>query len=101
MNELIIRATLTKVDHSGRTLYGHNGGVWEWTTTPLAGYPGYVPSELYPGYSADFFDDKHFVVVCPPCFLLPHHLFYSLPLSLPFFSGRMRRVVKRRQENAY
>jgi hypothetical protein len=64
-NELIIRATLTKVDHSGRTLFGHNGGVWEWTTTPLAGYPGYVPSELYPGYSADFFDDKHYVVVCP------------------------------------
>jgi hypothetical protein len=63
MNELMISATLTKVDHSGRKLYGHNGGVWEWTTTPLAGYPGYVPSELYPGYSADFFDDKHFVVV--------------------------------------
>jgi hypothetical protein len=80
MNELIIRATLTKVDHSGRTLYGHNGGVWEWTTTPLSGYPGYVPSELYPGYSADFFDDKHFVVVCPPCFLLPHHPFYSFTL---------------------
>ena len=80
---LIIRATLTKVDHSGRTLYGHNGGVWEWTTTPLAGYPGYVPSELYPGYSADFFDDKHFVVVCllplsssdPLLVALLHHRF--------------------------
>jgi hypothetical protein len=72
-NQLTIRATLTKVDHSGRTLYGHNGGVWEWTTTPLAGYPGYVPSELYPGYSADFFDDKHFVVVGPlPIPPLPH-----------------------------
>ena len=44
-------------------MYGHNGGVWEWTSTPLAGYPGYVPSELYPGYSSDFFDGKHFVVV--------------------------------------
>jgi formylglycine-generating enzyme required for sulfatase activity len=44
-------------------MYGHNGGVWEWTSTPLAGYPGYVPSELYPGYSADFFDGKHYVVV--------------------------------------
>lgn len=78
--ELMNRATLTKVDHSGRTLYGHNGGVWEWTTTPLAGYPGYVPSELYPGYSADFFDDKHFVVVGPlPTPPLPHSP--SLPYS--------------------
>jgi formylglycine-generating enzyme required for sulfatase activity len=63
------------MDNSGRKLYGHNGGVWEWTSTPLAGYPGYVPSELYPGYSADFFDDKHFVVVssssfAPSVFLL-------------------------------
>lgn len=26
-------------------------------------YEGYVPSEIYPGYSADFFDQKHYVVV--------------------------------------
>lgn len=53
------------MDHSGKTMYGHNGGVWEWTSTPLRGYEGFVPSDLYPGYSADFFDDKHFVVVRP------------------------------------
>jgi formylglycine-generating enzyme required for sulfatase activity len=63
-SELTSRPTLTKLDNSGRKMYGHNGGVWEWTSTPLAGYPGYVPSELYPGYSSDFFDEKHFVVVC-------------------------------------
>jgi formylglycine-generating enzyme required for sulfatase activity len=54
-------------------MYGHNGGVWEWTSTPLAGYPGYVASELYPGYSSDFFDEKHFVVVrlsVPPSHLI-------------------------------
>ena len=47
-------------------MYGHNGGVWEWTSTPLERYEGFVPSGLYPGYSADFFDGKHFVVVSHP-----------------------------------
>jgi len=53
----------TKDDHSGRKLHGHNGGVWEWTSTVFTGYDGFVPSELYPGYSADFFDNKHYVVL--------------------------------------
>lgn len=46
---------------------GHNGGVWEWTSTVLAPYDGFVPSKLYPGYSTDFFDGHHQVVVrfCP------------------------------------
>lgn len=57
------RPTLTKTDHCGRVLPGHNGGVWEWTSTPFAGYEGFEPSELYPGYSGDFFDNKHYVVV--------------------------------------
>jgi hypothetical protein len=85
MKELIIRPTLTKIDNSGRPLYGHNGGVWEWTSTPLAGYPGYVPSELYPGYSADFFDDKHYVVVCP----FPTTPSIYLPLS-SFLEGMIK-----------
>ena len=36
---------------------------WEWTDTPFAGLPGfqaYIPA--YPGYSADFFDGKHYVL---------------------------------------
>ena len=39
------------------------GNGWEWTTTPFAGLPGfeaYIPG--YPGYSADFFDGKHYVL---------------------------------------
>lgn len=55
-----IPATAGGPDNQGR---GHNGGVWEWTTTDLAPYEGYSSSELYPGYSSDFFDGHHRVVL--------------------------------------
>jgi len=42
---------------------GHNGGVWEWTSTMFDSYEGFVPSNLYPGYSKDFFDGAHQVVL--------------------------------------
>ncbi|ESK95188.1 duf323 domain-containing protein [Moniliophthora roreri MCA 2997] len=42
---------------------GSNGGVWEWTSTSFDKYDGFVSSELYPGYSADFFDRCHQVVI--------------------------------------
>ncbi|KAF5344893.1 hypothetical protein D9758_011590 [Tetrapyrgos nigripes] len=42
---------------------GHNGGVWEWTSTLFDKYEGFVPSRLYPGYSQDFFDGAHQVVI--------------------------------------
>ncbi|KAH9917963.1 uncharacterized protein B0H18DRAFT_1123326 [Fomitopsis serialis] len=42
---------------------GHNGGVFEWTSTILEKHEGFVPSRLYPGYSVDFFDGHHQVVI--------------------------------------
>ncbi|KAJ3558000.1 hypothetical protein NM688_g1170 [Phlebia brevispora] len=42
---------------------GHNGGVWEWTSTVFDKHDGFVPSKLYPGYSTDFFDTHHQVVI--------------------------------------
>ncbi|TFK40758.1 DUF323 domain-containing protein [Crucibulum laeve] len=42
---------------------GHNGGVWEWTSTTFEKEEGFIPSALYPGYSEDFFDGKHQVVL--------------------------------------
>ncbi|KAI0081533.1 DUF323 domain-containing protein [Panus rudis PR-1116 ss-1] len=47
----------------GKDLKGHNGGVWEWTSTVLDKHEGFVPSRLYPGYSTDFFDSHHQVVI--------------------------------------
>ncbi|KAG8923205.1 hypothetical protein FRC01_013058 [Tulasnella sp. 417] len=42
---------------------GHNGGVWEWASTLFDEYQGFEKSVLYPGYSSDFFDGKHQVVL--------------------------------------
>ncbi|KAG8701502.1 hypothetical protein FRC08_004045 [Ceratobasidium sp. 394] len=47
---------------STREERGHNGGVWEWTNTLMHAHEGYTPSTLYPGYSADFHDEKHHIV---------------------------------------
>jgi iron(II)-dependent oxidoreductase len=38
------------------------GNGWEWTRTPFAAFPGFQPFSFYPGYSANFFDGKHFVM---------------------------------------
>ena len=39
------------------------GNGWEWTRTVFEGYPGFEKMVNYPGYSADFFDGKHHVIM--------------------------------------
>ena len=38
------------------------GNGWEWTSSVFAPLPGFTAFPFYPGYSADFFDGKHFVM---------------------------------------
>src|ERR1700730_8713268 len=38
------------------------GNGWEWTGTEFGPFPGFTPMPFYPGYSANFFDGKHYVM---------------------------------------
>jgi formylglycine-generating enzyme required for sulfatase activity len=39
------------------------GNGWDWTSSAFAPFPGFEPMPTYPGYSADFFDGRHFVLL--------------------------------------
>lgn len=43
-------------------VYDLVGNGWEWTRSLFEPFPGFERMPFYPGYSADFFDGKHFVM---------------------------------------
>ena len=67
---------------------GSNGGVWEWTSTTFDNHEGLVPTQFFIGYSTDFFDTKHQVVVSILSILVSSSgietSFSSVPLLQPF-----------------
>jgi len=67
----------------------------ECTDTEFKGYEGFVPSVIYPGYSADFFDGKHFVVLGGSYCTIPSIVdsqfrnFYQGNYKFSFIGGRV------------
>jgi ergothioneine biosynthesis protein EgtB len=50
---------------AGRSAWGVEdlvGNGWEWTSSVFAPFPGFAASPSYPEYSADFFDQSHYVM---------------------------------------
>lgn len=50
---------------AGASAFGVQGLIgngWEWTRTPFEPFAGFQAAAFYPGYSADFFDARHYVL---------------------------------------
>jgi formylglycine-generating enzyme required for sulfatase activity len=56
---------VTEHQETNRSAFGAVGMIgngWEWTSSEFASFPGFRPFSFYPGYSANFFDGKHYVM---------------------------------------
>jgi hypothetical protein len=78
LNDWYLSAT-TGRENGGR---GSNGGVWEWTSTALDTHEGLAPTDLFTGYTTDFFDTKHQVAVSYVAAVYSGSLLISIFISL-------------------
>lgn len=74
------------------------GNGWEWTSTPFAPFTGFQPFPFYPGYSANFFDGKHYVLKggsprTAACMLRRSFRNWFQP-NYPFIYAKFRGVAK-------
>ncbi|PFH46722.1 hypothetical protein AMATHDRAFT_153991 [Amanita thiersii Skay4041] len=85
-------ATMGLDQYQGR---GSNGGVWEWTSTVFDTHEGLSPTNLFTGYSTDFFDTKHQVVLGASYATIPRlcrrtlRNFYQHNYPYPWVSARV------------
>ena len=49
-------------NRSAAGVVGQFGNGWEWTSTTFGPLPGFEPFPFYLGYSANFYDDQHYVL---------------------------------------
>lgn len=59
---------IEKSDAAPEIIKSMSADGWEWTCTPFAPLVGFVADPLYPEYSADFFDNEHFVLRGSGCY---------------------------------
>jgi len=57
-----VPVTAFEQNRSAYGVHGMLGNGWEWTSSIFAPFPNFSPFPFYPGYSANFFDGKHFVM---------------------------------------
>jgi len=92
---------------SGESAFGVQGMLgngWEWTSTEFSPFPGFEPFPFYRGYSADFFDGRHFVMkggsARTACVHVAAHLPQLVSGSLPIYLHRisLRKPLTRHKE---
>ncbi|KAF8221072.1 hypothetical protein L208DRAFT_1415679 [Tricholoma matsutake] len=88
-----VPATTGLEEYAGK---GSNGGVWEWTSTLFDTHEGLSPTNLFTGYSTDFFDSKHQVVLGASYATIPRlatrrtvRNFYQHNYPYPWVGGRV------------
>jgi ergothioneine biosynthesis protein EgtB len=74
------------------------GNGWEWTSTPFGPFPGFEPMSNYLGYSQDFFDERHYVMLgaswaTDESFLRPSFRNWFQP-HYPFVFSKFRCVTR-------
>jgi ergothioneine biosynthesis protein EgtB len=72
------------------------GNGWEWTSTPFEPFSGFQPFPFYPGYSANLFDGKHYVMkggsMCTAACMLRRSFRNWFQPNYPFIYTKFRGV---------